>query len=314
MNLTLEFNSRRVAGRRLFSRCLLWGERAHSPVRLVTIPGMLRLLGLFAWLLLSVAQAQTQGQVGAAARAGTLRGLVSDPSGAVVPGAEVTLARGGHRLRAKTGADGRYVFPGLAPGSYSVAASAQGFARLAVRSVAIAAGKTIVLDLPLSIPVQKQRVTVAAHNGGVSLNPDENAGATVIKGRALDALSDDPDELRDELQALAGPAAGPNGGQIYIDGFAGGQLPPKSSILEIRVNQNPFSAEFERIGYGRVDIVTKPGSQKFTGSVSAYGTDSAFNTANPLVAQQPSYYLFGHLGDISGPLGKNASYFFNAYW
>ena len=116
------------------------------------------------------------------------------------------------------------------------------------------------------------------------------------------------------MQALAGPAAGPNGGQIYIDGFAGGQIPPKSSILEVRVNQNPFSAEFDRIGYGRVEIITKPGSQKFQGSVNGYGDTSALNTANPLVTQQPSYYQYSIGGNLAGPISKNASYFFNGFY
>ena len=78
--------------------------------------------------------------------------------------------------------------------------------------------------------------------------PKTTPSAIVIKGKDLDALSDDPDELQNELNALAGPSAGPNGGQIYIDGFTGGQLPPKSSIREIRINQNPFSAQYDKLG------------------------------------------------------------------
>ena len=70
-----------------------------------------------------------------------------------------------------------------------------------------------------------------------------------------------------DLQALAGPSAGPNGGQIYIDGFTGGQLPPKSSIREIRINQNPFSAEYDKLGYGRIEIFTKPGTDKYHGQI-----------------------------------------------
>ena len=58
-------------------------------------------------------------------------------------------------------------------------------------------------------------------------------------------MPDDPDELEAALQALAGPSAGPNGGQIYIDGFTGGRLPPKEAIREIRINSNPFSAEYD---------------------------------------------------------------------
>jgi hypothetical protein len=115
------------------------------------------------------------------------------------------------------------------------------------------------------------------------------------------------------LQALAGPSAGPNGGEIYIDGFTGGQLPPKSSIREIRVNQNPFSAEFDRIGYGRIEILTKPGSDKFGGHITSLATDSALNTGNALIKEQPSYYLYFIQGDVNGPLTKQSSYFLSFF-
>ena len=95
--------------------------------------------------------------------------------------------------------------------------------------------------------------------------------------------------------------------------FKGGQLPPKSSIREIRINQNPFSAEFNRIGYGRIEILTKPGSDKFSGHIGSFGSTSALNTANPLVQEQPSYYLYSLQGDVNGPMTKTASYFFNAF-
>ena len=60
---------------------------------------------------------------------------------------------------------------------------------------------------------------------------------------------------------------GPNGGQLYIDGFTAGQLPPKSSIREIRINQNPFSAEYDKLGYGRIEIFTKPGHRQISRTV-----------------------------------------------
>lgn len=252
----------------------------------------------------------------AAAQTATLRGSVLDPSGAVVPGAEVTLALGSQALHAKSGADGRYAFHGLAAGDYAVEVDAKGFAPLALPSVTIAAGAAKELNLPLSIAVEQQQVTVEGQDQRIGIASDQNASQTVIKGSDLDALSDDPDELQSELQALAGPAAGPNGGQIYIDGFEGGQIPPKSSILEIRVNQNPFSAEFDRIGYGRVEIITKPGSQKFNGMISGFGSTSQLNTRNALLTsgeEQPSYYLDAVFGNITGPISKHAAYFFSAF-
>ena len=170
------------------------------------------------------------------------------------------------------------------------------------------------LNLPLAIAVEQQEVTVNGETQGVSISPDQNASAMVIKGSDLDALSDDPTELQNELQALAGPAAGPNGGQIYIDGFEGGQIPPKSAILEIRVNQNPFSAEYDRIGYGRIEIITKPGSQKFQGSIGGFGNSSALNTGNPSPHAASPATTLRLLGTTSAaPSPKPPSYFFNAF-
>ena len=115
----------------------------------------------------------------------------------------------------------------------------------------------------------------------LSVDPAANAGAIVIQGKDLDALSDDPDELQSDLQALAGPSAGPNGGQIYIDGFTGGTLPPKASIREIRINQNPFSSEYDKLGYGLVEILTKPGMDQWHGQLYMSGTTAGLNSRNP---------------------------------
>jgi hypothetical protein len=172
--------------------------------------------------------------------AGSLRGQILDPSGAVVPGAAVTLTQGPTVLTVQSGSDGAYLFKGVPAGSYTVGVIVPGFAAFSRTNVVISAGQARQLNVSLTIAVQQQDITVNDQSAGVSVNPDENSSALVIKGSDLDALSDDPDELQNELQALAGPAAGPSGGQIYIDGFTGGQIPPKSSIREIRVNQKPI--------------------------------------------------------------------------
>ena len=243
---------------------------------------------------------------------GSLRGQVLDPSGAVVPGATVTLSQGSKVLTTQSARDGAYSFTAVPFGSYTLAVNAEGFAQFSKTNVLILSEHVQQLNATLVIAVQQQDVQVTGEHQGVSLSPDENSSAIVLKDRDLDALSDDPDELQNQLQALAGPAAGPNGGQIYIDGFTGGQLPPKSSIREIRINQNPFSAEFDRIGYGRIEILTKPGSDKLKGHIGVFGSTSALNTQNPLAKDQPSYYLYFLQGDVNGPLSKTASYFSSA--
>ncbi|MGC1463321.1 MAG: carboxypeptidase regulatory-like domain-containing protein [Terracidiphilus sp.] len=250
----------------------------------------------------------------AAAQTGVLRGEVVDPSGAVVPKAQIKLLHRSEIKQTQSSAEGRYVIQTEAPRTYTIKVTAKGFAPLTIEGISLAAGRVKELDLPLEIAADHENVTVVAQANRVGVSPDQNSGSLVFKGTDLNALSDNPDELQAELQQLAGAAAGPNGGQIYIDGFAGGQLPPKSSILEIRVNQNPFSSEYDSIGYGRIEILTKPGSEKLHGSLASYGNTSATNSSNPLVSQQPDYNLYSYSGFISGPLGKNASFFFSGFY
>ncbi len=249
----------------------------------------------------------------------TVHGLVADPEQAVIPGATVTFTpSSGKPLITQSQSDGTYVLRGVPAGTYSVTVTMQGFASFVKQGVRITAGQNLELDAKLSIQEQKQEVNVTASVAQVSVDSDSNASSTVLKGKDLDALSDDPDELSSELTALAGPAAGPNGGQIYVDGFTGGQLPPKSSIREIRINQNPFSAQYDRLGYGRVEVFTKPGTDKFHGQFNLQGITSALNSGNPLLnafntpgqpeQTQPPYHTIFILGNLTGPIAKNASF------
>jgi hypothetical protein len=244
---------------------------------------------------------------------GTLRGKVTDPTGAVIPNASVTATNSsGQKSTAVTDNRGVYEIKGLAPGSYTVTTSAPGFAQSTEQNVTIPPGQVQQFDIGLDIAVQKEKLEVQDENVSVNTSASDNASSIVIKGKDLDALPDDPDELEQDLQALAGPSAGPNGGQIYIDGFTGGQLPPKSSIREIRINQNPFSSEYDKLGYGRIEIFTKPGTDKYHGEFFLDGNDSAFNSLNPFTPDVPAYNSELFHASVSGPLTKKASFFFNA--
>jgi hypothetical protein len=241
---------------------------------------------------------------------------VADATGAVIPSATVvaTTTSGQPAGKATSNGVGEYTIHGLTPGTYSVTATASGFAAFSRPGIVVSAGQVKALNATMQIEVQEQ-VQVESEPNTIGTAPENNANAVVIKGQDLNALSDDPDELQSELQALAGPAAGPNGGQIYIDGFTGGQLPPKSSIREIRVNQNPFSAEYDRLGYGRIEIFTKPGTGSMHGELQAQGNDSAFNSQNPLLTgvPEPPYYSWNLHGSVGGPITKNSSYFVSAF-
>src|SRR5580704_10651028 len=265
---------------------------------------------IFVALILASA-AVSSSPVFAQAASGGLRGQVTDQSGAVVTQADVALTPAtGTPLSTKTDAQGMYEFKGLAAGEYTLDVVAPGFTLYENTKVEIAT-QALRLNVSLAIEVQTQKVQVSDTAPTVDVNPESNAGAITISSKELEALPDDPDELLTDLQALAGPSAGPNGGQMYIDGFTAGQLPPKSSIREIRINQNPFSSEYDKLGYGRIEIFTKPGTDKYHGQFEVMGNDSAFNSKNPFLApgQEPGYDSTMFNGSFGGPLSKHASFF-----
>ncbi len=258
------------------------------------------------------ASAQSQSSTQSSATTGTLRGQVTDPSGAVVANAAVAvLVSGGATHSTTTSKTGNYEIGNLAPGKYTVTANAQGFAVFVQNDVDVAPGQVAQFNIALDINVKQEKVNVEAEGPQLDTNPANNASAIVLSGKDLEALPDDPDELQSDLEALAGPSAGPNGGQLYIDGFTAGQLPPKSSIREIRINQNPFSAEYDKLGYGRIEIFTKPGTDKFHGQFSVVGNSSGLNTRNPFLgdALQEPYDSVIYMGNIGGPINKKASFF-----
>ena len=251
----------------------------------------------------------------AAQNRATLRGQVSDEFGASIVGATVTVTdAAGTAKTATTGPDGNYLFSGLAPGKYKVHAASAGFATSEDAEVDVAANRREPVNITMKIAAIETQVKVNADTP-VSTDTNNNANQQVLSGKDLDALPDDPDELAAALQALAGPSAGPNGGQIFIDGFSGGNMPPKESIREIRIQQNPFAAENDQPS-GRIDILTRPGTDKLRGSLNANFQDESLNSRNPFAvssSKRAPYQQRQYGGSLSGPLKKGkASFFFEA--
>lgn len=243
---------------------------------------------------------------------GVVRGVIKDDTGGVIPGATVTLTDNkGAKQTTTTGLDGSYSFRHIAAGTYTVSSTYSGLATLKEVPVTVQANQPATANVVMVLQAKKQEITVteSSADNQVTTEAANNASALVLKQEDLDALPDDPDDLQADLEALAGPSAGPGGTQIFIDGFTGGRLPPKESIREIRINSNPFSAEFDKLGYGRIQIFTKPGSDKFHGQAYYNISDNIWNSRNPYLSYNPYFrtQLFG--GNVSGPIGKKASFF-----
>ncbi len=242
------------------------------------------------------------------AQTGTLRGTVTDATGAIVPGTTVTRTRnGGTTTTATAGGDGSYSFTGIVPGDYVAQASAPDLATGPIKLNIRAGVQT--LNIQLKVTSLAQQVTVEDRAVTVTPEPANNASATVLAGDDLQALSENPDDLIAELVAIAGPSAGPGGASVFIDGFSTGQLASKESIREIRINQNPFSAEYDRVGTGRVEILTRPGTNQFHGSEFFNIGSDVWNSRNPYARQKAPFLLRELGGNVSGPMGKRASFF-----
>ncbi len=246
------------------------------------------------------------------ATGGTLRGQVKDIAGAVIIGATVTLVGENNQTRtAQTNQSGEFSFTNLPAGNYIVRAENAGFSLYEKTQIAVSAGQNAPLEIVLNVAAVETEVIVPDETA-ISTSPEANAGAIVLNEQDIEGLPDDEDDLEAALQALAGPSAGPEGGGIYIDGFSGGSLPPRDTIREIRINSNPFSSEYDRLGFGRIEILTKPGTDRFRGELEFEFEDEALNSRNPFVAERSPFQNREFGAQFGGPLIKGkASYFLN---
>lgn len=245
-----------------------------------------------------------------AQQTGSVSGQVVDGLGAVVPGASVKIIDAAGKEKATTSnRQGEFSITGLVAGKYRLQVTAGNFQFYENEEVVVSSGKREEFIVSLTVEGVTEEVEVTSE-GTVDTDPNRNASATVLSGKDLEALPDDPDELEAALLALAGPSAGPGGGQIFIDGFQGGRLPPRESIREIRINQNPFSAEFDRLGFGRIEVLTRPGSDRWRGQAFFNFNDESLNSRNPFALNRaPSQTRF-YGGNFSGPVVKGKSSFF----
>jgi hypothetical protein len=243
---------------------------------------------------------------------GSLKGTVTDPMGSLVVGAKVTIKNArGVTTSATSNSSGVYEFRRVDPGTYELHVSAPGFNVFEEKTVEVTAREATTLNVELTIAFEEQQVTVDASN--ISTDSDNNANAIVLRGKELEALPNDPQALALALQALAGPTDPENPSQVKVDGFSDGQIPPKEAIREVRINNNPFSAENEFPGFGGIEIFTQPGADKWHGALSFDFNDESLNSRNPFTTRRAPYQQRAYNVSLSGPIiSKRAS--FSAYF
>ena len=241
---------------------------------------------------------------------GALKGTVTDQLGSLVVGAKVTVRNArGVSTTANTNSAGVYEFRRLEAGKYELRIDSPGFSVFEDKSVEIRARDLQTLNVQLEVAFEDQQVTVDDRN--ISTDSDNNQNAVVLRGRELEALPNDPQALAQALQAMAGPTDPEAGGnaQIKVDGFSNGQLPPKEAIREVRINNNPFSAENEFPGWNGIEIFTQPGADKWHGSFAFDFNDESLNSRNPFTTKRAPYQLRAYNFSLSGPvIPKRASF------
>ncbi len=243
---------------------------------------------------------------------GSLKGTITDQLGSLVVGAKVTLRNArGVTTSAITNSAGVYEFRRLEPGSYELKVVAPGFSIFEEKAVAVRARETNTLDAQLTVALEEQQVTV--DDRSISTDSDNNASAIVLRGRDLEALPNDPQALAAALQAMAGPTDAEGGAQLKVDGFSNGQMPPKETIREVRINQNPFSAENEFPGFSGIEIFTQPGSDKWHGAFGFDFNDESLNSRNPFTTVRAPFQQRSFNSSLTGPIvAKRVS--FSAYF
>jgi len=238
-----------------------------------------------------------------------LRGVVADEFGAIIPKASINLEDGkGRKLSAQTDGTGQFRFTALTPGAYTLTVTAAGFA-VATEQVRVAAGSASPINVVLKVVISEQ-LEVKSEAAGVSIEPDQNLSAMNLTVNELASLPDDREELLQVLRAMAG---GSDTAPIFVDGFSEDRLPSKNSIQAVKIGSNPFSPEFSGRGNNRIEVITKPGSDKLSANLLFRFNDESLNARNAFAPTRAPLQIRDFSGDLTGPIIRNRWGYFIEY-
>src|SRR5919204_3542377 len=293
-----------------------------------------KLLCVFSLLVLVCSAAHAQNIATA-----QLSGTVTDPQGAVIPNAPVTVrdtAKNFERTT-QTNADGRYQFLLLPPGDYTVTAEAKGFGKVAVRD-RLTVGQFA--ELPISMKVTSGEVVEVSAQAEI-IETQRTSSTNTIQQQRIDNLPinghnyvnfalTDSQATRDIAPSIgAAPTSGINfGGQRarsnlvnvdgmdYVDNSVNGirSTVSQEAVQEFQIIDNGYAAEYGRASGGVVNIVTRSGGNAFHGTAFAYLRHKSIQADNPFsTVQNPAYTRVQPGFTLSGPLAKDRTFWFLSY-
>jgi outer membrane receptor protein involved in Fe transport len=238
----------------------------------------------------------------------TLNGLVLDASGASVAEAKVVLRKGGDSAERSTVTEpsGAFHFNQIARGDYEVEIRQDGF-RPSTTHVRVGTRSPTPLRVVLAVAELRQGVTVDSRTDQVSTETSDNLNAISVSQQALENLPVfDQDYVTTMSRFLDAGAVGTNGVTLVVDGLESTRVPVSpSAIQEVKINQDPYSAEFSRPGRGRIEIITKPGSDEYHGTFNFLFRDSALNSRDPFALTRAPEQRRIFEGSLTGPVGHS---------
>jgi hypothetical protein len=279
-----------------------------SSRRLVQTPTAACVLLLLLFLVLTVPEGHAAPQ--SAASTHILTGIVLDPSSSNVAGASVTLVGSNGQVVGSTTTDraGAFSFEGLGRGKYRLQIRADGF-RESVSDVSVGGKALVSVRLTLAIASHSDVVSVTADDAipQVSLDPAENQNANNITHEALDRVPVfDQDYITLLSRFLSDDSIGTNGVSLVVNGVeANGPGVSASAVQEVKINQNPYAAQFARPGRARLEITTKPGTPQFHGTVNFLTRNAGFDATNYFATSKPPESRYYGEGSMTGPLGHD---------
>jgi hypothetical protein len=238
----------------------------------------------------------------------TISGTVTDQSGASIPGAVVDARQRGKSAERKTTTDatGSFQLSGVPAGAFDVEVRNQGFTPVTV-ALTIAGRSPAPLKVALILAGVRQELTVTESPAQVSTAASENLDVITLDREALDNLPIFDQNYVAAMSQFLDPGSIATGGvTLVVNGMEQKNIGVSASaIQQVKINQNPYSAEFSRPGRGRIEIITKPASQVYHGTFNFLFRDYHLNARDPFAATRPPEQRRIYEGSLIGPLGRS---------
>ena len=242
-----------------------------------------------------------------------VRGTVADPSGAIVPNAEVDLVDGSGTVTATLHSDGEGNFQLIAPalGDYTLVVSEAGFDT--VKTVVKLAPQTVpMLHIVLPISTMATTINVNAGNSVDLTAPDANSDTSVMSADDLKSLPIFDNDYSTAMSAFMDSGAeGTGGAGLLVDGVESNRATVSASaVQEVRINQDPYSAQYYWPGRGQMEIITRSAADHYHGQFNFLFRDSDLNAQNALAATKPFEQRRVYEGHVTGPIlhSKNSGF------